>query len=266
MKTSRKGVAFIAAREGLATRAYKDAAGVWTIGYGHTGMAGPPRVASGMTVTPRQAAAILAADIERFERRVEKALPAVSQTVFDGAVCFDFNTGAIHKAGWVNAFRQGDLEDARRRLLSWTKAGGRDIAGLKNRRNAEAALIFEGRYEALPPGREDRQADEALLRRLGYEGGDWRETVRRFQRDNPPLKADGIFGRASRATAQRRLEAVKARKAAGGAGALTVAAAGGAHAAGRDWQPLITAAAMFAVMSLIAWMLWRNRARLGRFF
>ena len=35
MKTSEEGVAFIAAQEGVVTRAYRDAAGVWTIGVGH---------------------------------------------------------------------------------------------------------------------------------------------------------------------------------------------------------------------------------------
>jgi lysozyme len=42
MNTSEEGVAFIAAQEGLVTRAYRDAAGIWTIGVGHTAAAGPP--------------------------------------------------------------------------------------------------------------------------------------------------------------------------------------------------------------------------------
>ncbi len=84
-----------------------------------------------------------------FERRVSTALPDVSQTVFDGAVSFDFNTGAIHKASWVKAFNRGDRATARRKLMLWVKAGGRTLTGLVNRREAEARLIFDGDYGSL---------------------------------------------------------------------------------------------------------------------
>ena len=43
MRTGAKGLSLIKSFEGLRIDAYKDAVGVWTIGYGHTAAAGAPR-------------------------------------------------------------------------------------------------------------------------------------------------------------------------------------------------------------------------------
>ena len=48
MKISDEGLQLIKRFEGLRTTAYRDAVGVWTIGYGHTSMAGEPEVKSGL--------------------------------------------------------------------------------------------------------------------------------------------------------------------------------------------------------------------------
>ena len=78
MKTSERGVAFIAAQEGVVTRAYRDVAGVWTIGIGHTAAAGPPKPVAGMTISRADAFRILADDLGRvFEPRVRAALGEV---------------------------------------------------------------------------------------------------------------------------------------------------------------------------------------------
>ena len=70
MKTSEKGVAFIAAREGIVTRAYRDAAGVWTIGVGHTAAAGAPVPVRGMVLDREEALRVFAGDLPRYEGRV----------------------------------------------------------------------------------------------------------------------------------------------------------------------------------------------------
>ena len=75
MQVSGKGVAFIAAHEGVVTRSYRDAAGMWTIGVGHTAAAGPRVPVAGMTITREEAFAILARDLPKYERRVAKVLP-----------------------------------------------------------------------------------------------------------------------------------------------------------------------------------------------
>lgn len=73
MQTSTRGVAFIAAHEGVVTRAYRDVGGVMTIGVGHTAAAGPPKPVPGMTISRDEAFAILARDLPKYERRAEQA-------------------------------------------------------------------------------------------------------------------------------------------------------------------------------------------------
>jgi lysozyme len=89
MKTSDKGVAFIALHEGVVTKAYRDSVGVWTIGVGHTAAAGAPKPARGMTITRDQALAIFAHDLGKFETRVSQALPGVPQHAYDAGASFD---------------------------------------------------------------------------------------------------------------------------------------------------------------------------------
>ncbi len=148
MKTSGRGRDDIAGHEGVVLKAYRDVAGILTIGVGHTANAGPPVPKAGMTITRAEALAIFARDLGRFEMRVAAALGEVPQHVFDGAVSFDYNTGAIHRASWVRSYRRGDMAAAERQLMLWNKAGGRVVKGLARRRAAEADLIFRGRYRS----------------------------------------------------------------------------------------------------------------------
>ncbi len=151
MDTSARGIDFLIRHEGVRLRAYQDTAGVWTIGVGHTAASGPPKPVRGMAITADQAKSILAHDLAKFEDRVERALPGVPQTVFDGAVSFDFNTGAIHRASWVTKFKAGKFRESEVALKLWCKSSGRVVKGLVNRRADEADLIFRGKYGADNP-------------------------------------------------------------------------------------------------------------------
>mgnify|MGYP001039557031 CR=1 FL=1 len=240
MKTSGKGIAFIAEREGVVTRAYRDVAGVWTIGIGHTAAAGSPRPAAGLTITREEAFDILAADLPAYERRAREALGPVPQSVFDGAVSFDFNSGAIARASWVRAYRAGDRDGARKGLMRWTRAGGRVVPGLVQRREAEARLIFEGDYGVgQPAGWSVAMADVAAYQKQlaalgfyrgaidGLAGPETRAAVEAYQRSHPDLVVDGIVGPATRASLARDLAARTGAAAvvAGGVAASVVGAA-----------------------------------------
>ncbi len=147
MDTSGQGIAFIKRWEGVRTKAYRDSVGIWTIGVGHTSAAGPPKVTSGMVITDAQVSEILAHDLAKFEDRVERVFGSkMPQTLFDGAVSFDFNCGGIDKASWPRRFKDGDFRGAEAYLKMWNKAGGKVLRGLVNRRAAEADLIFRGNY------------------------------------------------------------------------------------------------------------------------
>lgn len=222
MKTSAKGVAFIAAWEGIVTKAYRDVAGVWTIGVGHTAAAGAPVPRAGMVITRRQALEILASDLPKYEARVGSTLPGVVQPAGDGSVSFDFNTGAIRRASWVKAYKDGDMVGVRRGLALWKKAGGKVVRGLVNRRAAEADLIVGGKYgkaaEALvssigdafkpdiAPSVADQQGTGDVYRerlaRLGFTGD---QAALRYQQTHPDLVNDNIIGPATRAQIDRDL-------------------------------------------------------------
>jgi lysozyme len=269
MQTSEKGVGFIAALEGVVTRAYRDAGGTWTIGVGHTAAAGPPVPVAGMTITTAEANAILARDLPRYEARVATALGEAAQTAFDGAVSFDFNTGAIDRATWVAAYRGGDMALARVRLMTWVKAAGKTLAGLVRRREAEAVLIFAGRYGAAPaPGGEEIRVLQSDLATLGFyngaidgvSGSATREAISVYQRTHPDLVVDGIAGPATKAGLARDLAARRGALGTVGA-ALGGAVAAEAAGAGAAW---LIAVPLIVIAVLGGLLLFRYRDELRR--
>lgn len=144
MKTSATGRAFIEAFEGKILHTYDDGTGVLTIGYGHTDAAGPPPVRRGQVITEAQADAILSVDLGKVERNVERCISAVmTQAQFDALVSFDFNTGDLAKSSIDDKINAGNLSAAMATLLQYDNAGGRQVAGLTRRRNAEK-LMFTG--------------------------------------------------------------------------------------------------------------------------
>ena len=60
--------------EGLRLDAYRCAAGVWTIGYGHTSAAGPPEVKPGLRITAAEAERLLRADAARIAAAIRPAI------------------------------------------------------------------------------------------------------------------------------------------------------------------------------------------------
>jgi GH24 family phage-related lysozyme (muramidase) len=152
VKVNEQGLALIRKFEGLRTSAYRDAAGVWTIGYGHTSMAGPPRVGRGMKITRRDAASILARDLAGFAEGVASLVRVpLSDSQFSALVSFAYNVGLenFRKSSVLRAVNAGDCCAVSRRLSLWVKAGGRVLPGLINRRAAEAALFMKGTAETV---------------------------------------------------------------------------------------------------------------------
>lgn len=140
MQISEQGLALIRRFEGLRLRAYKDPAGVWTIGYGHTGS----DVHEGQTIDEEEAEALLRADVERTEAGVERVAGEATQQQNDALVSFAFNVGlaALRVSTLIRKHRAGDHEGAAREFGRWVFAGGRRLEGLKRRRAAEAALYL----------------------------------------------------------------------------------------------------------------------------
>jgi len=85
---------------------------------------------------------MFARDLAKYETRVRKAFTVpLAQHEFDAAVSFDFNTGAINRASWVEMINKGDRQAARAAFMRWNKPA--EIIG---RREKERDLFFTGRY------------------------------------------------------------------------------------------------------------------------
>jgi lysozyme len=156
MQMTEEGLALIRQFEGFRSQAYRDAVGVWTIGFGHTAMAGPPEVKPGMTVSRREGEAMLKRDVARFADGVRGRLTVqLSPQQFSALVSFAYNVGLgnFARSSVLKAANARDLNAVPRRLALWNKAGGRVLPGLVRRRAAEGALFAsaKGARLAAPP-------------------------------------------------------------------------------------------------------------------
>jgi len=142
MKTSQRGLDLIKEFEGLYLQAYRCPAGVLTIGYGHTSVAGEPKVVAGMKITKQEAEDILRRDLAAVEADVGRLVKVpLTQNQFDALVSFQFNTGGLGRSSALKRLNAGNYADVPAALLLWNKAAGKVLAGLTRRRKAEAALF-----------------------------------------------------------------------------------------------------------------------------
>jgi lysozyme len=140
MQLSEAGLCLLRRFEGFRGRAYVDAAGLPTIGYGHRIVAAESFPDE---ITESRAAELLDRDVRAAElavRRLVKVL--LTQGQFDALVDFVYNLGAGRLAGSTLLARlnANNYEAAAEQLLRWDHSGAEVLAGLKARREAEFAL------------------------------------------------------------------------------------------------------------------------------
>lgn len=211
-KIGQAGLALIKQYEGCRLAAYRCAAGVWTIGYGHT--AG---VHSGMTITQAQADAYLQQDIAKFEGYVNN--PAyvpittkLNQNQFDALVSFAFNLGAGNLRKLCKGRTAAQIALA---MPSYNKAAGKVLAGLTRRRKAEQALFNRPVSVAAPAQNENTEDYNMKTIKKGSKGnavkvwqviigaaadgnfGSGTERMTKTWQSNHGLTADGIVGKNS---------------------------------------------------------------------
>ena len=145
MQISETGIELLKRFEGLSLEAYQDVAGIWTIGYGHTG----PDVEPGMRITEAEADALLRQDLRFAEDAVTRLVSVpLNSNEFDALVSFVFNVGAEAFRGSTPRRRlnRGDRIGAADALTWWNKAtiAGRlqEVLGLTRRRASERALFL----------------------------------------------------------------------------------------------------------------------------
>lgn len=147
MKIGPKGLALIKSYEQLRLTAYNtDGAGVWTIGWGHTGMVDGKPVARGMKITKAKADQLLRHDLAWAQAAVNRGLRIeVAQEQFDAMVslCFNIGAGRFARSSVLRFTNRGQFDKAARSFALWNKAKGRVLSGLIRRRAEEAALYAE---------------------------------------------------------------------------------------------------------------------------
>lgn len=127
--------------EGLRLDAYADAAGVWTIGYGHT-----KNVRQGDKISEYWAKELLMQDVAEVEREVKALGVAKTQGQFDALVSFAFNLGIgnLKRSTLLKCIREGrSMREIKRQFMRWVVAGGKRLKGLERRRAWEVKRFFE---------------------------------------------------------------------------------------------------------------------------
>ena len=130
--------------ESCSLEAYWDPDGkCWTIGWGHTG----PEVVEGLIWTQVMADAVLDADRAQAIACVNRHVTVkLTQTEFDALVDFTFNLGcgAFRDSTMLKLLNAGDYSGAAAQFDLWDNAGGKVMAGLLRRRQAETDLFESG--------------------------------------------------------------------------------------------------------------------------
>ena len=140
MKISQRGLDLIKEFEGFRAEAYLCPAGVWTIGYGHTGDVTPDD-----SCTMAEAEEMLRKDVERFEAAVDRLVKVpLTEGQFDALVSFAFNLGEgnLMQSTLLKKLNREDYAGAADEFGKWVKAGNKTLPGLVRRREAERALFL----------------------------------------------------------------------------------------------------------------------------
>lgn len=146
MKIGEKGLALIKEFEGCKLESYKCPAGIWTIGIGSTRYANGSPVKANQAL-PSEAAAlhILAQTLSPYEHAVNAIGVELTQNEYDALVCLCYNIGSANliSSTLVRMLKAKEPKsEIAEQFLRWNKAGGKVLAGLTRRRNAEAELFL----------------------------------------------------------------------------------------------------------------------------
>ena len=141
MNVSEKGIDLIKQFEGCRFAAYKCPGGVWTIGYGHTGI----DVSPDLEITQQEAERLLKSDLIIHCNNVEKLVKVpLNQNQFDALVSLEYNIGygAFKNSTLLKLLNEKKYKEAAEQFERWKYEGGKVLAGLVRRREKEKALFL----------------------------------------------------------------------------------------------------------------------------
>jgi len=132
--------------EGLRLKAYTDVAGIWTIGYGHTGRTNSQTP----DITAEEANELLEDDVRWAVAAVDRVVRVPitdNQKAALISFCFNVGVGALTGSTLLRKLNAGDYTGAAKEFKRWNKVtsptSGKKIVsrGLSRRRAAEAKLF-----------------------------------------------------------------------------------------------------------------------------
>ena len=154
MQLSANGFKIIKNFEGLRLTAYRDAAGVWTIGYGSTRYHDGKKVRPGDKLASEiQADALFRNTLGQYENAVNQSVKVpINQNQFDALVSFAYNegTGALETSTLLVKLNENNYAEAAIQFLAWDKIAdpktGKKVVldTLVQRRKEESKLFLTG--------------------------------------------------------------------------------------------------------------------------
>lgn len=141
MNISEKGIKLIKNFEGCRLEAYKCPAGIWTVGYGHTGST----VHQGLKISQLEADSLLKTDLIIHCNNVSKLVKVpLNQNQFDALVSLEYNIGYgnFSRSTLLKLLNTKNYKDAAEQFAVWRLGGGKILPGLVRRRKAEKDLFL----------------------------------------------------------------------------------------------------------------------------
>ena len=147
MKLNKAGADLIKEFEGCKLKSYQCSALRWTIGYGNTFFEDGTPVVAGNAISQQKAEQLFELISNDFSAKVAKLVTSnVTDNQFASLVSFAYNCGVVNlqKSTLLKKVNANHNDPSiRAEFMKWNKAGGKVLAGLTRRREAEANLYFK---------------------------------------------------------------------------------------------------------------------------
>lgn len=171
-QVNKAGIDLIKSFEGLFLKPYLDPIKIPTIGYGTIKYpSGKAVTMADRAISEVEATEYLMFEVEEKAHNVERmAKVPLNDNEYAALVSFAYNVGwqALEKSTLMRLLNAGtDRAAVADQFLRWDKAGGKQLAGLTRRRQAERSLFLQPMVESksdslLPDGPSDNDINEKL--------------------------------------------------------------------------------------------------------
>ncbi|MES0139393.1 lysozyme [Mesorhizobium sp. M0016] len=151
-KVYRPGIEMTKKWEGWVPKRYNDAVGYCTVGYGHLlkkqrcdGTGNEQEFLNG--ISAKRGEELLIEDMAKAQITVQLAVPKdLDDGQFAALVDFTFNVGGANfkKSTLLAVVKRKQFERVPEQFGRWTRAAGVELKGLKNRRDDEIKVFFDG--------------------------------------------------------------------------------------------------------------------------